>query len=121
MTRPCKYGLAMRPRRLFGFSAEPVDEAPCFFTGSITPKGCGLPSTDSLAGLVLAGKGKIEGRTASTRLVLILMEIVFGPCPFPAGHASKDGICIGSVNRSSSQQLSHPNRLACRFLLQHYL
>ena len=61
MTRPCKYGLAMRPRRLFGFSAEPVDEAPCFFTGSITPGGCGLPSTDSLAGLVSAGKGKIQG------------------------------------------------------------
>src|SRR6202041_2925274 len=29
---------------------EPVDGASCFFTGSIAPRGCGLPSTDSLSG-----------------------------------------------------------------------
>ena len=52
----------MRPRRLFGFSAEPVDEAPCFFTGSITPGGCGLPSTDSLAGLVSRQGQDTRGR-----------------------------------------------------------
>ena len=60
MTRPCEYGLAARPRRLFGFPVEPVDGAPCFFTGSITPGGCGLPSTDSLASFVSAGNGKIQ-------------------------------------------------------------
>ena len=50
MTRPCECGLGLRPRRLFGFSMEPMDEAPCFFSGSLTLGGCGLPSTDRLAG-----------------------------------------------------------------------
>jgi integrase len=40
---------------------EPVDEAPCFFSGSIAPGGCGLPSTDSLSGFLSAGNGKIQG------------------------------------------------------------
>jgi transposase len=35
MTRPCECGQALRPRRLFGFPAEPMGGAPCFFTGSI--------------------------------------------------------------------------------------
>ena len=61
MTRPCECGLALRPRRLFGFPAEPVGGAPCFFTGSIALGGCGLPSTDSLSGFASAGKGKIQG------------------------------------------------------------
>src|ERR1700761_3678764 len=61
MTRPCECGLDVRPRRLFGFPLEPVDGAPCFFSGSIAPGGCGLPSTDSLAGFVSAGNGKIQG------------------------------------------------------------
>ena len=56
MTRPCECGLDSRPRRLFGFPLEPVDGAPCFFSGSIAPGGCGLPSTDSLAGFVSAGQ-----------------------------------------------------------------
>ena len=47
MTRPCECGLGLRPRRLFGFPMEPVDGAPCFFSGSLTLGGCGLPSTDS--------------------------------------------------------------------------
>ncbi len=59
MTRPCICGLAWRPRRLFGFSAEQVDGAPCFFTGSVALGACGLPSTNSLTGLVSAGKRKI--------------------------------------------------------------
>ncbi len=63
MTRPCECGLAVRPRRLFGFPAEPVDGAPCFFTGSIALGGCGLPSTDSLADFVSAGNGEIQGGT----------------------------------------------------------
>ena len=54
MTRPCECGL-LRPRRLFGFPAEPVGGAPCFFTGSIALGGCGLPSTDSLSGFASAG------------------------------------------------------------------
>ena len=54
LTRPCKCGLASRPRRLFGFSTEPVDGAPCFCTGSIPLGGSGLPSTDSLSGFVPA-------------------------------------------------------------------
>src|SRR3984957_10243667 len=58
ITRPCEF---LRPRRLFGFPLEPVDGAPCFFTGSIAPGGCGLPSTDSLSGFVSAGNGKIQG------------------------------------------------------------
>ena len=61
MTRPCECGLALRPRRLFGFPVEPVDGAPCFFTGSTALGGCGLPSTDSLSGFVSAGNGKIQG------------------------------------------------------------
>ena len=44
---------------------QPVDGAPCFFTGSIAPGGCGLPSTDSLSGFVSAGNGKIQGGPAS--------------------------------------------------------
>ena len=58
MTRPCECGLDSRPRRLFGFSVEPVDGAPCFFSGSTALGGCGLPSTDSLSGFVSAGNGK---------------------------------------------------------------
>jgi hypothetical protein len=65
MTRPCECGLATRPRRLFGFLVEPVDGAPCFFTGSIALGGCGLPSTDSLSGFVSAGNNKIQGGSAS--------------------------------------------------------
>ena len=64
MTRPCECGLGLRPRRLFGFQVEPVDGAPCFFTGSSAPGGCGLPSTDSLSGFVSAGNGKIQGEAA---------------------------------------------------------
>jgi transposase len=61
MTRPCECGLGLRPRRLFGFSMEPVDGAPCFFSGSLTLGGCGLPSTDRLADCFVAGNGKIQG------------------------------------------------------------
>ena len=43
MTRPCECGLALRPKRLFGFRLEPVDGAPCFFTGSITLGGLRAP------------------------------------------------------------------------------
>lgn len=49
MTRPCECRLDERPRRLFGFRLEPVDGAPCFFSGSIALGSCGLPSTDSLS------------------------------------------------------------------------
>ncbi len=52
MTRPCECGLGLRPRRLFGFAVEPVDGAPCFFSGSTALGGCGLPSTDSLCRLL---------------------------------------------------------------------
>ena len=65
MTRPCECGLGLRPRRLFGFPVEPVDGAPCFFTGSLTLGGCGLPSTDSFADCFVAGNGKIQGGPAS--------------------------------------------------------
>ncbi len=61
MTRPCECGLDWRPKRLFGLLTEPVNGAPCFFTGSIALGGCGLPSTDSLSGPVSASKGKIQG------------------------------------------------------------
>src|ERR1700749_4459279 len=61
MTRPCECGLGLRPRRFFGFSMEPVDGAPCFFSGSLTLGGCGLPSTDRLADCFVAGNGKIQG------------------------------------------------------------
>ena len=59
MTRPCKCGLGLRPRRLFGFAAEPMDGAPCFFSGSLTPGGCGLPSTGRLADCFVCN-GKIQ-------------------------------------------------------------
>ena len=55
MTRPCKSGLARRPKRLFGFHAEPADGAPCSDTGSVAQGGCGLTSADSLAGFPPAG------------------------------------------------------------------
>ena len=61
MTRPCECGLAMRPWRLFGFRLEPVDGAPCFFTGSLTLGGCGLPSTGKLADRFSVGNGEIQG------------------------------------------------------------
>src|SRR3954447_592559 len=65
MTRPCECGLAVRPWRLFGFRLEPVDGAPCFFTGSLTLGGCGLPSTERLADCFRAGNGKIQGGAAT--------------------------------------------------------
>ena len=40
---------------------EPVDGAPCFFSGSLTLGACGLPSTDRLADCFVAGNGKIQG------------------------------------------------------------
>jgi putative transposase len=61
MTRPCEGGLGLWPRRLFGFSTEPVDGAPCFCSGLLTLGGCGLPSTDRLADCFTAGNGKIQG------------------------------------------------------------
>ena len=61
MTRPCKCGLGWRPRRLFGFAVEPVDGAPCFFSGLLTLGGCGLPSAGKLADCFVAGNGKIQG------------------------------------------------------------
>ncbi len=65
MTRPCECGLGLRPKRLFGFAEEPMDGAPCFFSGSLTLGGCGLPSTDRLADRFPAGNGKIQGGPAS--------------------------------------------------------
>jgi hypothetical protein len=44
---------------------EPVDGAPCFFSGSLTLGGCGLPSTDRLADCFVAGNGKIQGGLAA--------------------------------------------------------
>src|ERR1700760_3305015 len=70
MTRPCECGLGLRPRRLFGFRLEPIDGAPCFFSGSLTLGGCGLPSTDRFADCFVAGNGKIQG----------------GPCIDPKGY-----------------------------------
>src|SRR6184192_3434217 len=64
MTRPCECGLDLRPRRLSGFRLEPVDGAPGFGTGSLTPGGSGLPSTDRLADQFVAGNGKIQGGIA---------------------------------------------------------
>src|SRR5215213_4046264 len=61
MTRPCECGLGLRPWRLFGFLMEPVDRAPCFFSGSLTLGGCGLPCTERLAGCFGTGNGKIQG------------------------------------------------------------
>mgnify|MGYP007135464248 CR=1 FL=1 len=61
MTRPCKCGLGLRPRRLFGFAVEPGDGAPCFFSGSLALGGCGLPSADRLADCFVARNGKIQG------------------------------------------------------------
>ena len=40
---------------------EPVDGAPCFFSGSLALGGCGLPSTNRLADCFVAGNGKIQG------------------------------------------------------------
>jgi hypothetical protein len=62
ITRPCECGLGLRPRRLFGFLMEPVDGAPCFFSGSLALGRCGLPTTDRLADCFAAGNGKIQGR-----------------------------------------------------------
>ena len=69
MTRPCECGLNLRPRRLFGFLMEPMDGAPCFFSGSLTLGVCGLPSTDSLADRFVAGNGKIQGGLESSVMV----------------------------------------------------
>jgi hypothetical protein len=41
---------------------EPVDGAPCFFSGSLALGRCGLPTTDRLADCFAAGNGKIQGR-----------------------------------------------------------
>jgi len=57
----------VRPGRLFGFRLEPVDGAPCFLTGSLTLGGCGLPSTERLAGCFVAGNGKIQGGSSAER------------------------------------------------------
>jgi transposase len=40
---------------------EPVDGAPCFFSGLLTLGGCGLPTTDTLADCFVTGNGKIQG------------------------------------------------------------
>jgi hypothetical protein len=37
-----------------------MDGAPCFFSGSLTPGGCGLPSTGRLADCFVVGNGKIQ-------------------------------------------------------------
>jgi hypothetical protein len=39
---------------------EPVDGAPCFFSGLLTLGGCGLPTTDTLADCFVTGNGKIQ-------------------------------------------------------------
>ncbi len=61
MTHPCIYGLAMRPRRLFGFPMEPVDGTPCSDAGSITQGASGLPSIDIVADPLTAGNRDIQG------------------------------------------------------------
>src|SRR4051794_39838781 len=73
MTRPCECGLGLRPRRLFGLRMEPMDRAPCFFSGSLTLGGCGLLSTDSFADRFVAGNGKIQGGSKS-RLLAVRAE-----------------------------------------------
>ena len=59
MTRPCECGLGLRPRRLFGFSMEPVSGA-LLFLGLTDPGARGLPSTDRLADCFVAGNVKIQ-------------------------------------------------------------
>ncbi len=44
-----------------------MDGAPCFFSGSLTLGGCGLPSTDTLTGCFVAGNGKIQGGSSAER------------------------------------------------------
>lgn len=46
MTLACEYGLALRPKRLFGFSEHKADGAPNSATGSITLPCRGLPSAN---------------------------------------------------------------------------
>ena len=53
---------------------EPVDEAPCFFSGSLTLGGCGLPSTDRLADRFVAGNGKIQGGSAGAVVLLVAIN-----------------------------------------------
>src|SRR3989442_4207263 len=61
MTRPCLCGLAVRPRRLFGFTArEAVGGAPSFRTVLSDLGGSGLPPTFTPTTL-LAGVSKIQG------------------------------------------------------------
>ena len=88
MTRPCECGLDSRPRRLFGFPAEPVGGAPCFFTGSNAPGGCGLPSTDSLSGFVSAGNGKIQGGAAILGRMVARMTVCWS---LPSGDRAREG------------------------------
>src|SRR2546425_9240727 len=61
MTRPCLCGLAVRPRRLFGFTArEAVGGAPSFRTVLSDLGGSGLPPTFTPTTL-LAGVSNIQG------------------------------------------------------------
>ena len=71
MTRPCKCGLDLRPKRLFGFPLEPMDGAPRFFSGSLALGACGLPSIDTIAGCFASGNGKIQGAQATGSLHLL--------------------------------------------------
>lgn len=65
MTRPCKSGLALRPKRLFGLLLEPTDGAPCSEAGSITQGLYGLPSIGSFSGPEPVGNREIQGLAAS--------------------------------------------------------
>lgn len=63
-------------RRLVESAMEPVDGAPCFSTGSTALGGIGLPSTDTVPGLVPADNGKIQGEKQISHVAVPLPEDV---------------------------------------------
>src|SRR5262245_7569038 len=60
LSHPCLSGLALRPRRLFGFDGT-ADGDPCPPTGLVSLRCCGLPSATAAVAIPQADKAKLQG------------------------------------------------------------
>src|SRR2546426_27683 len=92
MTRPCLCGLAVRPRRLFGFTArEAVGGAPSFRTVLSDLGGSGLPPTFTPTTL-LAGVSKIQGGRSPPPSELLGLGALDGDLALRAGPRAQDDL-----------------------------
>jgi len=117
-SHPCASGLALRPKRLFGFDGT-ADEDPRFSTGLVSLRGLGPSSATATALLSPAVLIKLQGGGPQPVHGRASFRTPFGP-PDEGGRAQRDGFaklrsirhCIADPRH---RQFRRPN---CKFVRQ---